>query len=97
MDLDEKISGFLARAELKPLRSRLEPYRDLIHALRKRHWTYQQITAALRTEFGLSTAPSTIHAFVKVRARRRNPMAGPAASSAEAPRPPARPRFHIEP
>jgi transposase len=71
MDLDQRISDFLSRSEARPPASKLEPYAEAIHTLRQRRWTYQEIAHALHEEFGIAAALSTIHAFVKVRGRRR--------------------------
>ena len=101
MSLDKKISDFLARTETKPAASKLESYAELIHILRMRRWTYVQIAQALHDEFGLRVHPTTIHAFVKVRAKRKpspkpTPQSHgqePALSSHALPK---RPRFNLE-
>jgi IS30 family transposase len=93
MSLDERISAFLAHADAEPARSKLEPYADLIRTLRQRRWTYVQIAQALRDEFTLSVHPTTIHAFVKVRAKRKTaPSCTPEATSPIA----KRPRFNLD-
>lgn len=66
MDLDTKISEFLARAETRPARSKLEPYDALLRSLRTRRWTYQKIAQALAAEFGLKVNPKTIWAYLQV-------------------------------
>jgi hypothetical protein len=97
MNTDDKIADFLARAETHPAPSKLEPYHELIRTLRQRRWTYKAIAASLRDEFGISAAPSSIHAFVKVRAKRRAPPALPPADSPLiAPAPARKPRFHVD-
>ena len=68
MNHDDKITAFLAPADAKAARSKLEPYSDLIRQLRQRRWTYDQIAQALRDNFGLCAHRTTIHAFVKARA-----------------------------
>ncbi|MBS0657735.1 MAG: helix-turn-helix domain-containing protein [Verrucomicrobia bacterium] len=100
MTPDERIRAFLARKEVKPGTSRLEPYTEAIRVLRKRHWTYQQIADALLEEFNVSVAPSTIHAFLKVRRQRARtsqgdeaPLPTPSADLAKAP---PRRRFHLD-
>ncbi len=84
----------------KPFQSKLRPHLDFIRECRDREMSYPQISAELRTRFGLSAAPSTIFAFVKVRSRRRSVVtllapvtAGAAAAPADrrTPMPPARP------
>jgi IS30 family transposase len=101
MSLDQRISDFLARSEARPALSKLEPYAEVIRTLRQRRWTYQEIAHALRDEFGVTAALSTIHAFVKVRANRKgasdhpaSPLPGAAATSQ--PSSGRRPRFHLD-
>jgi hypothetical protein len=106
MSLDQRISDFLAKSEARPAPSKLEPYAEVIRTLRQRRWTYQDIARALRDEFGVTAAVSTIHAFFKVRAKRRG---APTMSTPDDPAPPLpaaatasqssaakRPRFHLE-
>jgi hypothetical protein len=57
-------------------RSKLEPYYEAIRGLRRKRYTYQKIARFLASEAGLTVAASTIHAFMTVRARRRNPATG---------------------
>jgi hypothetical protein len=57
-----------------PARSKLEPYTDVIRELRRKRKTYQEISRFFAEHLGIQVAPSTIHAFVKVRARRRGPL-----------------------
>jgi DNA-binding transcriptional MerR regulator len=51
-------------------RSKLEPHADVIRELRRKGRTYQEIAEFFSERFDLKVAPSTIHAFVRVRARR---------------------------
>lgn len=94
MNTEQKITDFLARAETRPAASKLDAYHQLIRTLRQRRWTYKEIAVVLRDEFGLSAAPSTIHAFVKVRAKRSAPVE--AASAQKACATMQRPRFRID-
>jgi len=71
MGLDQEIANFLKTTDTGIGGSKLEPYAELIRSLRQRRWTYRQITDALRTQFRVVVAPSTVFAFVKVRARRK--------------------------
>ncbi|MFT3784081.1 MAG: hypothetical protein QM790_18905 [Nibricoccus sp.] len=71
MSLENKISEFLAQADTKPAASKLEPYAELIRTLRQRRWTYQQIAIAMKEQFGVTVAASTMHNFVKVRAKKK--------------------------
>ena len=55
----------------KPPRSKLEPHRQLIRELRRKGRTYREVSQFLGDRLGLQVAPSTLHSFVKVRARQR--------------------------
>ncbi len=55
----------------KPPRSKLEPHRELIRELRRRGRTYREVSRLFAERLGLQVAPSTLHSFVKVRARHR--------------------------
>ena len=61
------ISGMPA----KPPRSKLEPHCELIRELRRKGRTYREVAALFRERLGLEVAPSTLHSFVKVRAKHR--------------------------
>ena len=54
-----------------PPRSKLEPHRELIRELRRKGRTYREISRLFAERLGLRVAPSTLHSFVKVRARHR--------------------------
>lgn len=55
----------------KQYRSKLEPHRELIRELRRKGRTYREVAQLFRGRLGLYVAPSTLHSFVKVRARHR--------------------------
>ena len=55
----------------KPPRSKLEPHRELIRELRRKGRTYREVTRLFHERLGLYVAPSTLHSFVKVRAKHR--------------------------
>ena len=55
----------------KPPRSKLEPHRDLIRELRRKGRTYREVATLFQERLGLHVAPSTLHSFVKVRAKHR--------------------------
>ena len=55
----------------KPPRSKLEPRRDLIRELRRKGQTYRDVARLFQERLGLFVAPSTLHSFVKVRAKHR--------------------------
>jgi hypothetical protein len=66
----------MALAELgdlppKPPRSKLEPHRELIRELRRKGRTYREVAHLFEERLGLYVAPSTLHSFVKVRAKHR--------------------------
>ena len=47
-------------------RSRLEPYRDLIHELRARRYSYREVARVLADKCNLRVCHSSIHDFVRV-------------------------------
>ncbi len=103
MSTNAKIQAFLESAAEFPAKSKLEPYAEMIRTLRRKRWTYQRIAYALRSEFALPVSPSTIHNFVKVRAKRRRQTPDDDASTSKQqtrhtpkPRPAERPRFNID-
>ena len=101
MNLDDQIANFLADADARPTRSKLEPYADLIRELRQRRWTFRKIADALRERFAVTASPSTIHDFARVRAQRarsetqrtelKHAQPGAAAPASSKP-----PRFHVK-
>jgi hypothetical protein len=61
----------LANLPPKPPRSKLEPHRELIRELRRSGRTYREVARLFSDRLGFHVAPSTLHSFVKVRARHR--------------------------
>ena len=55
-------------------RSKLEPHRDAIFTLRRKHWTYGEIAKWL-SEHGVSVTLSSVHRYCQ-RAIARRPRAG---------------------
>ena len=55
----------------KAPRSKLEPHRELIRELRRKGRTYREVARLFHERLGLYVAPSTLHSFVKVRAKHR--------------------------
>jgi hypothetical protein len=55
----------------KSSRSKLEPHRELIRELRRKGRTYREVARLFHERLGLYVAPSTLHSFVKVRAKHR--------------------------
>jgi hypothetical protein len=96
MSLEQKISDFLGRADPRRGVSKLEPYTELIRTLRQRRWTYVEIAGVLHDEFGVSVAPSTIFAFTKVRAKRKDMQALPCTPPAPQSSSIKKPRFNLD-
>jgi hypothetical protein len=106
MSLDQKINDFLAHADARPAPSKLEPYADLIRALRQRRWSYVEIAKALCDDFGIQAHPTTVHSFVKVRGKSKSglAMSAPDHAAPFLPVPAStsqsgsgkRPRFHLD-
>ena len=55
----------------KSYRSKLEPHRELIRELRRKGRTYREVARLFHERLGLHVALSTLHSFVKVRAKHR--------------------------
>jgi hypothetical protein len=55
----------------KSPRSKLEPHHELIRELRRKGRTYREVAQLFHERLGLYVAPSTLHSFVKVRAKHR--------------------------
>ena len=62
-------------------RSKLEPHREAIFALRRKHWTYGQIARWLN-EHGVPVTLSSVHRYCQ-RAVARRPRTGHEASALE--------------
>jgi hypothetical protein len=67
----DKLRTLLDGMPEKPPRSKLEPHMDVIRQLRRKGRTYQEIAGFFAENLGIPVAASTIHAFIKVRARQR--------------------------
>ena len=67
-----------------PMRSRLEPYQELIRALRRKRFPYRKIAAILKERYQLEISKSAIHDFLKVR-RKRSPAVPEAIAPASRP------------
>ena len=105
MNLEQKISSFLATADTQPPQSKLEPYAEMIRALRQKRWPYHRIAKALQDDLGIKAEPSSIHNFVKVRAKKidRHDIAPPETPSSHSLKPMSsaapvikRPRFNLD-
>ena len=69
--MDPTLLSLLETIPQKPPRSKLETHRELICQLRRKGCTYRDIVRILHERVGLDVAVSTIHSFVKVRAKHR--------------------------
>ncbi len=69
--MDPTLLSLLETIPQKPPCSKLETHRELIRQLRRKGCTYRDIVRVLRERIGLHVAVSTIHSFVKVRAKHR--------------------------
>ena len=67
--MDDNIRRVLDQMPEKS-RSKLEPHADVIRELRRKGRRYEEIANFFSDRLDLKVAPSTIHAFVRVRARR---------------------------
>jgi hypothetical protein len=68
--MDDKVKEILDRLPVKPPRSRLELHAALIEEMRRRGRTFVEIARVLAEECHVSSSPSNIHHFVKVRTRK---------------------------
>jgi hypothetical protein len=92
--MDRRTEEFLKNAPDHPMRSRLEPHRDLIRELRRKGYPYRKIVTILRDHFALQTSKSALHDLVKVRARsdpRRNQLTLPSSTLPSSTLPPSFP------
>ena len=69
--MDPTFLALLDSIPQKPPRSKLETHRELIRQLRRKGCTYRDIVRILHERVGLDVAVSTIHSFIKVRAKHR--------------------------
>ena len=76
--MDENLRQLLDQMPERPPRSKLEPHAEVIRELRKKRRTYGEIATFFREHLQLPVAPSTIHDFVKTRARQARQSAASA-------------------
>jgi hypothetical protein len=69
--MDPTLLSLLDSIPQKTPRSKLETHRELIRQLRRKGCTYRDIVRILHERVGLDVAVSTIHSFIKVRAKHR--------------------------
>lgn len=67
--MEPTLLSLLDSIQQKPPRSKLETHCELIRQLRRKGCTYRDIVRILHERVGLDVAVSTIHSFVKVRAK----------------------------
>jgi hypothetical protein len=67
---DDQMRNILANLPQKLSRSRLEPYRKLIAALRRRGRPYREIAEILEQKCQLRVSAAAVHNFVRLRLRR---------------------------
>ncbi|MGA7414052.1 MAG: hypothetical protein WBW33_26490 [Bryobacteraceae bacterium] len=67
--MDERIRQLLDKIPERPPRSKLEQHSEVIRELRRKRRTYQEIAVFFREHLQISVAPSTVHDFVKKRAK----------------------------
>lgn len=69
--MDPTLLSLLDPIPQKPPRSKLETHRELIRQLRRKGCTYRDIVRILHERVDLDVPVSTIHFFIKVRAKHR--------------------------
>src|ERR1035437_8747485 len=69
--MEPELRAILEYSPQKPPRSKLEPHRELIRELRRKGCTYREVARLFHERLGLHVALSTLHSFVKVRAKHR--------------------------
>ena len=67
--VDAKFEAILNSLPAKEPRSRLEPYSELITEMRKRGYSYREITQVLKKACGLRVGTSTVNDFVLAHSR----------------------------
>jgi len=65
--MDRLTQDFVNSLGNHPMRSRLEPYDELIRALRRKRFPYRKIASILKERYQLETSKSAIHDFLRVR------------------------------
>ncbi len=70
--MDPKFEAILSNLPAKKPRSQLEPYRELIHQMRKRGFGYREIAQVLKKQCGLKVGSSTVNDFVLAQARSKD-------------------------
>ena len=101
--MDARIRQLLDEIPERPPRSKLEEHAEVIRELRRKHRTYQEIAVFFRDHLQISVAPSTVHDFVKKRAKQARirpaqaPKLSPEFSRGATPMPVAPPSDAVHP
>ena len=69
--MEPALQAILESLPEKQHRSKLEPHRELMRELRRKGRTYRDLARIFHERLALHVAPSTLHSFVKVRAKHR--------------------------
>ncbi len=69
--MDDRSQKILDNLPQRRARSRLAPYRELIHELRRRRRTYREIARVLAERCQCKVSISTLHDFIRTRSRSR--------------------------
>ena len=69
--MESKLQDILNSVTVKPGRSRLEPYGELLDELRRRGLTYRDIAAILAEKCEFHVSKSAINDFVRAQSRRK--------------------------
>jgi len=77
--MDPRFTTILNNLSARPLRSRLEPYHELILEMRKRGRSYREIAHVLKQSCGLTVGTSTVNDFVLACTKSTIKRASPAA------------------
>ncbi len=75
--MDDRSQEILDSLPQRGARSRLAPYRELIHELRRRRRTYREIVQVLAEKCHCCVSISTLHDFVRIRSRAKRESAQP--------------------
>jgi IS30 family transposase len=67
--MDDRSQEILDSLPQRPSRSRLAPYRELIHELRRRRWSFREIAQVLAEKCQCRVSISTLHDFVRTHSR----------------------------
>ena len=72
--MNESLLAILNTLPPKRSRSKLEPYKEFIHELRRRGRSYREIAEILRDRCGVAAAVHSVYNFVRVREKAKRKM-----------------------